>query len=91
MKENSWVKVNLPLGPIYYYSNETEGGAGEGERFEKKSMNGKLKPGMLLKLKDKKIILVGDINKNGGICDDCHYGEETLVTHYKQLNIKELI
>jgi hypothetical protein len=84
MKENSWIKVNLPLGPIYDYSNETE-------IVEKESMDKKLKPGMLLKLKNKKIILVGDINKNGGICDDCHYGQETIVTHYKQIDIKKLV
>jgi hypothetical protein len=60
---------------------------------------------MLLELKSKKIILVGDINKNGGVCDDCHifglghhgplspcpYGEETIVKRYKQLNITDLI
>jgi hypothetical protein len=83
-KKTGWITVNLPLGPIYDYSKETE-------ILEKKSMNKILKPGMLLELKNKKILLVGDINKNCGLCDDCHYGEETIVKRYKQLNIKDLI
>jgi len=79
-----WITVNLPLGPIYDYSNEDS-------VIEKKSMHGILRPGMLLELKNKKVILVGDINRNGGVCDDCHYGRETIVKRYKQLDIKDLI
>jgi hypothetical protein len=86
MAKTEWIKVNLPLGPIYDYSVLVDDPG-----FEKKSMRGKLKPGMLLELKDGKILMVGDINKNGGLCDDCHYGEETIVKRYKQLTIKDLI
>jgi hypothetical protein len=80
--KTGWIEVNLPLGPIYDYSKV--------EMVHKKSMFGKLKPGMLLELKNGKILLVGDINKNSGLCDDCHYGEETIVKRYKQLTIKDL-
>jgi hypothetical protein len=83
MEEKSgWIKVNLPLGPIYDFSERVK---------EKKSMDSILKPGMLLELKSGEIILVGDINTNGGVCDDCHYGKETIVKRYKQLNIIDLV
>ena len=83
MEEKSgWIKVNLPLGPIYDFSERVK---------EKKSMDSILKPGMLLELKSGEIILVGDINTNGGVFDDCHYGKETIVKRYKQLNIIDLV
>ena len=37
------------------------------EYEQKKEKIPKLKPGM----KDKKYLLVGDVNKNMGVCDDC--------------------
>jgi hypothetical protein len=41
-----------------------------------------IKPGDVLKMKDGKYILVGDVNKHLGVCDDC--------TNYEMKDIKEI-
>lgn len=55
-------------------------------KFEKFSWNEKteceLKSGMVLKMKDRKYLLVGDVNRNMGVCDDC--------TNYELKDIREI-
>jgi hypothetical protein len=76
---NSWIKANLPLGPLYDKKGE-----------KKKSMIDKLCSGMLLEKNDGSFILVGDINKNAGICDDCALDPTTMIKRFKILNIAKL-
>lgn len=50
--------------------------------FGSRIYEGGLKPGHVLKMKDGVILLVGDVNKHLGVCDDC--------TNYDLKDIKEI-
>lgn len=41
------------------------------EKFRDLRQCGKIQPGMIIEMENGERYLVGDINCNGGICDDC--------------------
>lgn len=66
--DERWVDINLPY---YVY---------EGDSFEARGLN---KPGTLIET-DRGTFLIGHINPNRGVCDDCtEFAEDTIVKRYK--------
>ena len=73
--ENKWIKFGLPYGPIY----------SENKSFCEMGLN---KPGTLIKMKGKKIYLIGDVNPLGGVCDDCmNFDRKDIVKEYMVMEI----
>jgi hypothetical protein len=52
------------------------------KHFGKMPVDNQIKSGNVLLMKDKKYILVGDVNENLGICDDC--------TNYELKDIRKI-
>ena len=72
-----WIEINLPFGPIW--GNEWK----KKDSFSERKLN---KPGVLVKMEDGKQYLIGHINKNRGICDDCvAFDNHDIVVKYKVL------
>jgi len=76
--KDGWIKCGLPFGTIY--SNEKGKELDELDSFCKRHLN---IPGTLIDTKIG-IFLVGNINKLGGVCDDCRaFDVDTIVRRYK--------
>jgi len=68
-----WIELGLPYS--YWYPGE------QGETFEHLGLN---KPGTLIDIGDNRIYLIGHINPNCGICDDCiEFAGSVIVKRYK--------
>jgi len=74
-----FTKCGLPFGPIY--------GASSFKGKDSFCERGLNKAGVLILVKGQKSpILIGHINKNGGVCDDCKaFGNEEIVVAYKAI------
>jgi len=90
-KKEKWITLNLPYGPIlknikdYPFCREEDS-------FYKRRLN---KSGTLIDMEacpgesSAGIFLIGDINENGGVCDDClRFNAATIVKRYKIIKIK---
>jgi hypothetical protein len=73
--DNQWIECNLPYGAVYSEDYKTEK-----DSFSKRELNN---PGTLIETKYGKS-LIGHMNKNLGICDDCmNFSPSTIVIRYK--------
>jgi hypothetical protein len=50
-----------------------------GKTFKYLNARNALQPGDVFKCTDSKLILIGHVNKNGGVCDDCVFREDKAV------------
>jgi hypothetical protein len=80
MKNNDegWIELNIPFGPCYINNNfrETE--------IDSLVFRGLVKPGMLVRLKNGLEYLIGDVNLNRGVCDDCTaFDKDDIIVAYK--------
>lgn len=74
--KSTWIKLNLPYGPCL------DDDFNEIDSFDKRNLN---KPGTLIETEYGQF-LIGHINPNIGICDDCQmFSSETVVLKYKIL------
>lgn len=68
-----WIEINLPYGPVFNKWDEQIS-------LDERGLN---KPGTLIKTKEGKIYLIGDINPLKGICDCCvEFDKHQVITHY---------
>jgi hypothetical protein len=65
-----WKTINLPYGPIF------DNKLNEEDSFSKRKLD---KPGILIQIETGEEFLIGDINKNRGICDDCAEFDNTML------------
>jgi len=73
----NWTKINLPYGPIYNNESPWE----EMDSFSMRKLN---VPGTLIQMKSGEQYLIGHINPNRGVCDDCVMFHTTdVVEQYK--------
>lgn len=76
-----WIEINLPYGPIYSRDSIYSRDLNELDSIESRGLN---KPGVLIKTADGKEYLIGNINENRGVCDDCvEFSENEIVVAYK--------
>jgi hypothetical protein len=79
-KDNDWITVNIPYGPLGTYESKVLKFR-DNDTFCKRELNN---PGTLIKLSNGDEFLIGHINKNRGICDDCtEFNEWDIVEAYK--------
>lgn len=74
-----WELLNLPLGPLY--DPDPDAVPYELDSAHKRGL---LLAGTLLRVEGGEYVLVGHINRSGGVCDDCRaFSTETLVEAYR--------
>ena len=74
--DNKWIEINVPFGPLFEKKTT--------KRLESFNLRALNKSGTLMLLEDGREILIGTINEQNGICDDCRgISEESIVKAYK--------
>ena len=78
---NRWINMNLPYGPIFDYAAGYADN--EVDSFTKRDLS---KAGVLIEVQEetgKMQYLIGHINENRGVCDDCTmFDTDTIVVRY---------
>ena len=80
---NPWIEINLSWEKTTF--SETDEFVNH-DSFVKRDLN---KPGTLIQLENNKILLIGDINKVSGTCDDCSYLDKDIIKRYKVIYTSE--
>lgn len=79
----------IPLGLPYGYNGYNGSSAHRPESFASKGLN---EPGTQVRMADGSTYLIGDINQNRGVCDDCvEFDADTIVEAYRVLVTKEMM